>query len=631
MTANYTVNGTPKTLTKLGGLTTLQEKPTVTTVYTLVSVTDKFGCTQPINKSITVNVDEVDNNFSIVGPAAGCSPFTVTFQHNQKAGVNYTWRWLDGPDSTTYQAAATQSAKQIKHTYNNLSPLSTTTLKPKLDVFLDTTKYLFGCRKKDPVPAVTVTLYPTVAPAVFADKDVMCSDDIVSLTNSTLGATQHRWFYRVQGSSTELEVKTTAIANFKIPNTSTSNPLVYEIVYQSRNANCPAPDQVLPITVYRGVDAHFAHTIPTLFVGGHSTMTFTNDSAPLDGGDFRYEWDFGIDANPATANSVGPTFNLDYTTPGPKEVRLVATNILAETDGLSCSDEYAETINIAVPPLKADFDVVPLEACFPTDITVTRNDATGDVFEWRVLDAAGTAAQSNANLPVFKIPAPGKYTIELTTRNSFTGDQLTATKDVMIYDLPMASFDFRPGVVYVPDTELLTYNFSDGAGVDEDVDPAPSPWFWDFGDGATSEDKEPTHTYKVEGIYDITLVAKYVHENNVVCADTLKRTVKALQGGVTRVPNAFTPSPNGPSKGVPGANTFNDVFLPQVKGAEEFNMQVYDRWGNLIFESNDSNTGWDGYDKNGKLLPAGVYVYKLTLRLSDGQRTTQIGDITMIR
>jgi len=64
---------------------------------------------------------------------------------------------------------------------------------------------------------------------------------------------------------------------------------------------------------------------------------------------------------------------------------------------------------------------------------------------------------------------------------------------------------------------------------------------------------------------------------------------------------------------------------------EEFNMQIYDRWGNLIFESNSQTVGWDGYDQHGKLMPSGVYVYKLTLRLSDQQRTTQVGDVTLIR
>ena len=163
-----------------------------------------------------------------------------------------------------------------------------------------------------------------------------------------------------------------------------------------------------------------------------------------------------------------------------------------------------------------------------------------------------------------------------------------------------------------------------------------SKYSWDFGDGVTSDEEEPKHIYKIEGRYDITLYAKFDHGNNVICVDTLKHTVLAKQGGVTKVPNAFTPNASGPSGGTSGSGqvgngSFNDVFLPIVKGADEYNLQVFDRWGNLIFESNSSLTGWDGYDKDGKLLPAGVYVYKLTIRLSDGQRSTQLGDVTMIR
>ena len=117
----------------------------------------------------------------------------------------------------------------------------------------------------------------------------------------------------------------------------------------------------------------------------------------------------------------------------------------------------------------------------------------------------------------------------------------------------------------------------------------------------------------------------------MVCADTLIKQVQARQGGVTKVPNAFTPNLSGPSGGQTGNGSFNDVFLPIVKGADEFNLQIYDRWGNLVFESNNSRIGWDGYNTDGRLLPAGVYVYKLTVRLSDGQRSTQVGDVTMIR
>jgi gliding motility-associated-like protein len=248
--------------------------------------------------------------------------------------------------------------------------------------------------------------------------------------------------------------------------------------------------------------------------------------------------------------------------------------------------------------------------------------------EWRVVDSNGRiAATSNAPLPVFQITNPGNYSIFLTTSNSLTGQVANTQQDNFeVFDNPVASFDLRPTTVFVPDTELTTFNFSTGA----------TDYDWDFGDGGTSFDVEPIYVYKVEGAYDVRLIARNDHGQGVVCTDTLIRKVTAKQGGVTKVPNAFTPNPNGPSGGNVGAGsggngTFNDVFLPIVKGAEEFNMQIFDRWGNLIFESNSNSVGWDGYDANGKLMPAGVYVYKLTVRLSDGQRSTQIGDVTMIR
>ncbi len=621
----YTENGTPKTLTNLSGQKAIPGVPTVTTTYVLTKVTDRFNCSVNLNKTLTVHVDQVDPTATISNNE-GCSPLTVTFKHNQIAGTNYQWKFADGPDDAIYNAATTELNKTVTHVYTTLSTTSTTLLKPVLEMRLDTTKFQDGCRKR---VQFDVKIFPTINASFIADKVAMCSDETVSLTQTSQGSNlTHRWWYRVQGSTAEIEVKNTTNANFTIPNVSTQNPLIYELVYRVKNLQCQVADVVKEIRVYRGVDAHFSHTVPTLWtIGDHSQFTITNDSEPIDGSDFAYEWSFGADATPASANDPGPTFAMDYATPGPKDVRLVVTNIAAASDpagALVCADEFTETINIAVPPLIAEFKAIPLEACFPTDITVTENKATGDTWEWRVLDNAGTAGQSNAELPVFKIPSPGKYTVELTTRNSFTGDQKTATQEIIVYDLPMASFDFRPGLVYVPDTELLTYNFSDGA----------TGYLWDFGDGATSDEKEPKHTYKIEGVYDITLIAMNDHGNDVVCTDTLVRKVTAKQGGVTRVPNAFTPNPNGPSSsagGAPGANSFNDVFLPQVKGAEEFNMQVFDRWGNLVFESNNSNVGWDGYDKDGDLLPAGVYVYKLTLRLSDGQRTTQVGDITMIR
>lgn len=463
---------------------------------------------------------------------------------------------------------------------------------------------------------------------VTPDQTSICSGGRIQMTNSSLGATSHRWFYRVQGTTTEIDVRTTPFVNYPLTNTTTTNPLVYEIVYQPSNGLCSIPDVVTPITVYRNVVAGLDEgTVPPI-VGGTSTVNFTNTSTPVDGTQFRYEWDFGSSmfANPPTFTGANPP-PVVYSQQGPYQVTLKATNIAAETAGLQCDNMFFKTIVVPVLPLVADFTLDPPAGCFPTIVRVVDNQSTGDVNEWKVVNSNGqVVAVSGEDLPEFFIATPGVFNVQLTTRDSFTDQVEFANQDFEIYSNPVASFQARPTTVFIPDTELTTFNFTTNANT----------YSWDFGDGNTSDEREPKHTYKIEGVYDIVLVAGFDHDNGVVCTDTLTQQVIAKQGGQTKVPNAFTPNPAGPSGGLNGggqggAGSFNDVFLPIVKGVEEFNMQIFDRWGNLIFESNNANQGWDGYDRNGNILPSGVYIYKLTLRLSDGQRTTQIGDITMIR
>ncbi|MDZ7648923.1 MAG: PKD domain-containing protein [Cytophagales bacterium] len=161
--------------------------------------------------------------------------------------------------------------------------------------------------------------------------------------------------------------------------------------------------------------------------------------------------------------------------------------------------------------------------------------------DWRVVDSNGRiAATSNAPLPVFQITNPGNYSIFLTTSKSPTGQVANTQQDNLeVFDNPAASFDLRPTTVFVPDTELTTFNFSTGA----------TDYDWDFGDGGTSFDVEPIYVYKVEGAYEVRLIARNDHGQGLVCTDTLIRKVTAKQGGVTKVPKALTTNPKGPSGG----------------------------------------------------------------------------------
>ena len=198
--------------------------------------------------------------------------------------------------------------------------------------------------------------------------------------------------------------------------------------------------------------------------------------------------------------------------------------------------------------------------------------------------------------------------------------------------MPLAAFAVRSDIIYVPYTELEVTNFSTGANLYE----------WNFGDGGTSTEFEPDYMYQSEGKYTITLLAGIDHGDQdidgdgttdgvLVCYDSAQQEVATLNGGSIQIPNAFTPSAAGPSGGRERSGGFNDVFRPKVQGVTEYTMQIFNRWGTLVFESRDPEIGWDGYDRNGKFMIAGVYVYRIVLTQSNGQRITRIGDVTLIR
>jgi len=621
------------TLNNLGNFKVITVSPTATTTYTLRSVRDAFNCPVTLNQSRTVNVGETVANFSIVGPTAACSPFNAQFAYDRVAGTRYTWQWFDGKPNDVVDAAANAPGSTIAHQFENPNPAGPITYRVVLRTELIDPNFASaaGCFKTQ---TQNITVNPTIVLNTFAVPDtVICSGESVEFKNASLGVSSHNWSYvNLANPGAVIETQTSADAKFTFVNNTTENPATYQVTYRADNGFCPQTKTTL-VTVYRGFTAGFTEVVPT-YAGGQAIVTFNNTSTPLDPTAFRFDWSFGSNATPSTISTSNTPLLVTYTTPGLKAVRLVVTNIQAEADGRNCSRVVDKTINILVPPLVAGFRATPLASCFPTVVEVVDNISTGDTFEWQLIDDGGSiVATTQLSNPTFRIVNPGKYSIFLKNSSSFTGQTAFFQVDnIEVFDLPVASFEARPTTLFVPDTEMTIFNFTVGANNYE----------WDFDDGTISNEFEPKHIYKLEGIYELMLVASFDHgpkdvdgdgvlDDNVVCYDTARRQIIAKEGGITKIPNAFTPSPNGPSGGGPGSGTFNDVFLPITRGVAEFNMQIYDRWGNLVFESNDKNVGWDGYDRNRNLLPAGVYVYKLTLRLSDGQRTTQVGDVTLIR
>ncbi|MFZ2906480.1 MAG: PKD-like domain-containing protein [Cyclobacteriaceae bacterium] len=626
---------------------------TNTTTYTVTEVRDFNGCVAPVLPApVTVPVIKINPNFTITSPAAQCSGGVFNFDFTVDPDVDYTWTWGDGQTDVIPANSLPAGTQSISHTYTSMIFSGTSTL----PVILTAINNVQGCGPKQTNQSIQI--YPNILINLVPDANEICGGDDIRFNNLTQGGTTHHWFYREQGVVEMRDERTFVAAStqtFVFNNTTTQNPITYELVYEVSNANCAA-DTVIEVMVYREVAAAFDKGVVPPFVGGIANMTFTNISVPIDGAEFLYEWDFGNASDTPPTSGIGP-FNINYTSPGTKTVTLVATNLIAQSAGLTCFSQYQETFDILLPPLLAAFEYIPQGTCFPANISITENFATGDQYTWRLFRSGQSSPIliSNDTLPTFRIVSPGRYMIFLETRNSITGQTETANNlavgnntfvgdsnpndfstPIDIYDVPFAMFEALPTTIFVPDEELRTFNSSISP-----TDPQnsaltyPIDYRWYFGDGTDTvfSEFEPRHFYQNEGNYDVSLIAFNDHGNGVVCADTMIQRVTAKAQGFTRVPNAFTPNPSGPTGGFedPGSPSRNDVFLPIMKGIKEFKMQIFDRWGNLVFQSTRTDQGWDGYDRNGNLMPAGVYVYKLELRLANDQRTTQVGDVTLIR
>lgn len=340
-----------------------------------------------------------------------------------------------------------------------------------------------------------------------------------------------------------------------------------------------------------------------------NTVTITNNSTT--GAGLVYEWDFGDGSSFTGYDPVSHEYNQF----GTYEITL---SIIDDF----CTIESTQSLTVLPTAPILDFEADILEGCAPLTVQFTNLSqfAVPGEYLWEF----GDGSISRSDNPTHTFFAGGNFTVRLRGQNEVgTNSEIEKEEYISVYARPFADFLASTRVVYIPDQEAVFKNLSENA----------TSYLWDFGDGATSTESDPRHAYTDEGFYDITLIAT----NDFGCVDTLFRSaeVEAISGGQVNTPNAFTPSLNGPGSGIVGENggdpsRINDVFLPRLEGVERFRMFIYNKWGELIFESNSQDRGWDGYYR-GKLSPSGAYVYKLELRFSDGRDIVKVGDVTLIR
>ncbi|WP_421868887.1 PKD domain-containing protein [Marinoscillum sp.] len=338
--------------------------------------------------------------------------------------------------------------------------------------------------------------------------------------------------------------------------------------------------------------------MPDTLILPDSVAAFTNNSST----GLNYLWGF----DDGDSSSLYDPGQHGYDTPGIYRIFLTVSNNY-------CEESIARNLVVLPPDPIISFTADTTSGCSPFTVRFINESsyAVSDTYYWEFGDGNSSTLEN----PVHTYKEEGVYTVRLYGENVLgNGADMIREDYITVFAQPIADFTLKPTTVYVPDQEVFFRNASTEA----------SAYQWDFGDGDTSSAFNPVHRYADLGVYDITLIAS----NDDGCVDTLTlfSAVEAVEGGREKTPNAFTPS--GGSEG--SSETINDVFIPNVEGVSQFRMLIYNKWGELLFESKDQTVGWNGYYR-GQLQPADVYVYRLELRYSDGREQVKVGDVTLVR
>jgi gliding motility-associated-like protein len=327
------------------------------------------------------------------------------------------------------------------------------------------------------------------------------------------------------------------------------------------------------------------------------TYRFTNTSVAPAGKPFKdssFVWDFGDGSPRIFANTAAQTKT--YAAPGTYTVRL----LLRDTNYCNAPDSVEQVFRLS-PTVEARFNVEG--GCSPINVRFENTSLAGASFIWDFGDGSATSTDVN---PTHSYALPGTYTVTLVANDPNTCNLTsTVTDTIRIHPTPEANFTYSPQPVR-SNTPTQFTNLSTGA----------TTYLWKFGDGETSTEVNPLYQFLKTDTFNVCLLVT----NQFGCTDSICDDVPALVEQLLDVPNALTP--NGDGK--------NDKIYVRGFGIRSMTWRIFNRYGQIVFQTTNRNEGWDGTYK-GVLQPMEVYAYTLEADMSDGQRVRKQGDITLIR
>jgi gliding motility-associated-like protein len=538
-------------------------------------VVSNNGCRDSISKNITIYEK----------PQAGllftneCENIAVAFTDNSNVsdGIINFWNWNFGDGS------ATSNLQSLNHTFTSDGTYNVELIAASNHGCLDTIMQ-------------PITIYPEPTTNLTAIN--ACLYNAASFTdNSTIGAP-----YSISNWSWNFGDGSPVVTTINSTHQYNSDGL-YTVTLTTTSTNGCTSNNSTVVEIYPIPVANFTST--EVCVNEPPTL-FTSNSSVSNGSIIGWQWNFD---GTGTSNLQNPTHN--FNSDG-----IFNVTLLVESNN-GCYDSISLPVLVYEKPT-ANFTSDETRVCDPGQIDFTNlsssNTTTVDTWQWNFFNGTQTNEQNPTVNYINETDEVIYYNVELIATNSVgCYDTIIINNYIAVVPQPIAAFYPTLGLINTQNTETEFVNQSQLA--DE--------YLWDFGDDSeTSIEENPTHEYPaIQETYVVELIA---YNYNQFCSDTAYSTVIVKDVIIFYVPNIFTPD----------NDDFNQTWKPIfTSGVDpyDYHMLVYNRWGEVVWESYNYNAAWDGH-YGGKLVEDGVYVWKIDFKetMSDKRHQAE-GHVTILK
>jgi gliding motility-associated-like protein len=406
--------------------------------------------------------------------------------------------------------------------------------------------------------------------AELEGQEIYCDGLTFDFENLSENATSYSWDFGVPGLSNDMS----ALTN---PSYTYADTGVYTVTLIASSDFTCSDTVTAEYAIYWLLDPYFETPPAQCFEGN----AFSFEAMGFEESSSEFEWEFGALSNMPTSVLVNPS-GISFAEPGTFPIGLtISAN--------GCVDSYNSVIEI-LPNPTINFNILESSGCPPLLVHVLDSAfaATQITYLWEF----GDGGISNIPNPTHIYNVPGTYDITLTmstTEGCIETLQMTEFNAVTVFPEPQAGFDVNPNTVNILEPEVEITDLSEGS----------ISCYYTFEDGGSSSDCDFFYSFSQSGYMDVyqTVVNEYG------CLDVAHALV-AVEGFLFYVPNSFTPNNDG----------INDVFKPVFTGISSYRIEIHDRWGEIVFTSDDPYEPWLGNVKEGEHFAAdGVYIYHIVV------------------